>query len=348
MDEGAVRAAIASAVSASGEPLLAAEDVGRIVIDGAWLVVLLTSDRLAREGLARLHEHLRASFPQAAVELRRADTVYRGGAGFGEGNHVLAVFGGKGGVGKSTIAVNLALTLHAMGLAVGLLDADLNAPDIPHMLGLHPKKPPRGFGMKLSGSKVTAPSERMRPHERLGVELMSVGFAVPEGYAPMMTSRALVSMLLRHLLFDVGWSARIIVIDAPPGTGEELQVLAGELPLSGAIFVTTPQDLAQMDAERTLAFLSQHDVPVIGLVQNMAFMTCPHCDQEIDLYAQSRRLQDAGLRVLGRIPFDVELSKAADGGRPLVLGDPRGPIAYEFARIGAQVRGWLEARGDVA
>ncbi len=342
MDEAEVRAALGRLTAGSGELHLASEDVGSIVVDGEWLVVVLRKEGLSHEGLARVHGHLQREFTNAIVELRCGDVVYRGGAGFGEGNHVLAVFGGKGGVGKSTIAVNLALTLKAMGLAVGLLDADLNAPDIPHLLGLHPKQPPRGLGWKLSGPKIVAPSERVRSHERLGVELMSVGFVVPEGYAPMMTSRMLVSTLLRYLLFDVAWSARVLIIDAPPGTGEELQVMARELPLSGAVFVTTPQDLAQMDAERTLTFLTDNGVPVIGLVQNMAFMTCPHCDQEIDMYAQSRRLQDAGLPVLGRIPFDVRLSKAADGGRPLVLGDPRGPIAYEFARIGAQVRRWLD------
>ena len=117
-----------------------------------------------------------------------------------------------------------------------------------------------------------------------------------------------------------------------------------ELPLSGAVFVTTPQDLAQMDAERTLSHLREHGVPVIGMVQNMASLTCPHCTKPIDLYSQSTRLEDAGVRVLGRIPFDTRLSVTADTGLPLVLGDPQGPIAYEFARIGGAVRRWLAER----
>ena len=121
-----------------------------------------------------------------------------------------------------------------------------------------------------------------------------------------------------------------------------------ELPLSGAVFVTTPQDLAQMDAQRTLALLAEHGVPVIGLVQNMASLTCPHCQGEIDLFAASSRLADAGVRVLGRIPFDVRLSVTADRGLPLVLADPRGPIAYEFARIGGAVRRWLAERPTAA
>ena len=175
---------------------------------------------------------------------------------------------------------------------------------------------------------------------------MSVGFVVPERFPPMITTRRLVSSLLRYLIFEVAWSANVLLIDAPPGTGEELQVMARELPLSGTIFVTTPQDLAQMDAERTLALLAEHDVPVIGLVQNMASLTCPHCDQEIDMFAQSPRLADAGVSLLGRIPFDVRLSVTADQGLPLVLGDPRGPIAYEFAKIGSTVERWLREHQD--
>src|ERR1700687_3160209 len=117
-----------------------------------------------------------------------------------------------------------------------------------------------------------------------------------------------------------------------------------ELPLSGALFVTTPQDLAQMDAERTLSHLRDHGVPVIGMVQNIASLTCPHCAQAIDLYSLSKRLEDAGVLARGRIPFDTRLSVTADTGLPLVLGDPRGPIAFEFARIGSAVRRWLAER----
>src|SRR5581483_6201463 len=196
----------------------------------------------------------------------------------------------------------------------------------------------------LASASITPPSRRRQPQEAFGVEVMSVGFMVPEGRAPLMTTRPMVSALLRSSLFEMRWAADVLIIDAPPGTGQELQVMAQELPLSGALFVTTPQDLAQMDAERTLTMLTEHGVPVIGLVQNMSSLTCPHCEHEIDLFARSTRLAGAGVRVLGRIPFDVQLSVTADQGRPLVLGDPRGPIAYEFARIGAAVRRWLAGR----
>src|SRR5438093_11043541 len=123
---------------------------------------------------------------------------------------------------------------------------------------------------------------------------MSVGFVVNERAPLAATGRWLVSGLLRNLIFDVSWQADVILIDAPPGTGEEIQVMVRELPLTGAVFVTTPQDLAQMDAERTLSPLQQHAVPVVGVVQNMASLTCPHCSETIDLYSQSQRLEDAG------------------------------------------------------
>ncbi|HVC34752.1 MAG TPA: P-loop NTPase [Chloroflexota bacterium] len=342
LDEAAIRASLAGLNGPTGALLLAADEVVSVVIEDRWAAVVLGKDQVSVEFLRLVHDHLWRSFPDATFEVRTGSDVFRGGSGFGQGRHVVAVLGGKGGVGKSTVAVSLALTLSAMGLSVGLLDADLNGPDIPHMLGVHPRSGHRGLNWKLLTSTVTPPSQRPRPQERYRLEVMSVGFVVPERLPLAVTGRALVSTMLRYLIFGIAWSADVLVIDAPPGTGEELQVMAHDLPLSGAIFVTTPQDLAQMDAERTLGLLTEHGVPVIGLVQNMAGLTCPHCAQEIDLFSQSTRLTDAGVRVLGRIPFDVRLSVTADQGEPLVLGDPRGPIAYEFAKIGLAVRRALE------
>jgi ATP-binding protein involved in chromosome partitioning len=210
------------------------------------------------------------------------------------------------------------------------------------MLGVHPRGEHSRRDWRLAA--IRKPTQRRRPYERWGLEVMSVGFVVSERAPLAATGRWLVSGVLRNLIFDVAWQADIIVIDAPPGTGEEIQVMVRELPLSGALFVTTPQDLAQMDAERTLSHLREHGVPVIGMVQNMASLTCPHCSETIDLYSLSRRLEDAGVPVLGRIPFDTRLAMTADNGLPLVLGDPRGPIAFEFARIGGAVRRWLAER----
>jgi ATP-binding protein involved in chromosome partitioning len=337
-DAGEVRRAIGSLADADGSLLVPERAVGDVLVAPGWVAVVLKDERLP---LARVQAQLSRVFPGVEVEVRAGGRISRGGQGFGPRRHVVAVLGGKGGVGKSTVAVNLALTLSAMGHTVGLLDGDLNGPDIPHLLGVHPRKRPRG-DWRLAA--IRPPADRQQASRRLGLEVMSVGFVVNERAPIAATGHWLVSGLLRNLLFDVAWTADVVILDAPPGTGEEIQVMVRELPLSGGLFVTTPQDLAQMDAERTLAHLREHHVPVIGMVQNMAGLECPHCGHAIDLYATSARLQDAGVPIIGRIPFDTRLSVTADRGLPLVLGDPRGPIAYEFARIGSSVRRWLAER----
>jgi ATP-binding protein involved in chromosome partitioning len=342
VDEAGVREVIATLTRSDGSPAFGDTEISEIHSEDGWLAIVLGVEEVPRERLAQLHAHLTQACPGVEVEIRSGGRVFRGGYGLGTKRHVLAVLGGKGGVGKSTVAVNLSLTLAAMGLHVGILDGDLNGPDIPHMLGVHPRKERSSQDWRLAA--IRKPIQRRKPYERWGLEVMSVGFIVNERAPLAATGRWLVSGLLRNLIFDVAWQADVIVIDAPPGTGEEIQVMVRELPLSGALFVTTPQDLAQMDAERTLSHLRQHGVPVIGMVQNMASLTCPHCSQDIDMYSQSQRLQEAGVRVLGRIPFDTRLSVTADTGLPLVLGDPRGPIAYEFAKIGGAVRRWLSER----
>jgi ATP-binding protein involved in chromosome partitioning len=343
--EATIRSLISGLTTPDGSPLIDSDQVTTVTVEPDRVVVILTERPVPTATLSRIYAHLSGSLAAREIELRSGGRVFRGGYGFGEKRHVLAVLGGKGGVGKSTIAVSLSLTLAAMGFRVGVLDGDLNGPDIPHMLGVHPKQD-RSRG-RWRVSEIRGPDMRRKPYQRWGLEVMSVGFVLPERAPLAATGRWLVSGLLRNLLFDVAWEANVVVIDAPPGTGEEIQVMVRELPLSGALFVTTPQDLAQMDAERTLSHLQEHDVPVIGMVQNMASLTCPHCTEPIDLYGASNRLEQAGVRVLGRIPFDTRLSVTADRGLPLVLGDPRGPVAFEFARIGSAIRRWLAERDQL-
>ncbi len=341
MSEAAVRAALDAA---AGEPaLIDPGDIANIALADRWMCVTLAVEMAARDLLRRVHARLESVFPGTDVEVRAGSAVYRGGGGWGAGRHVVAVLGGKGGVGKSTVSVNLALTLAAMGLRAGILDCDINAPDLPHMLGVHLDEAPRRLGWQIASNRVRPPSERTRPEQRYGVEVMSVGFVVPERFAPRITSRLMVEHMLRALVFDVAWDADVLIVDAPPGTGEELQVIARDLPLSGALFVTTPQDLAQMDAERTLTLFREHNVPVIGMVKNMASMACPHCGERIDMFEQSDRLAEAGIDAIGEIPFDVRLSVNADRGVPLVLADPRGAIAYQFAKIATATRRWLQS-----
>lgn len=335
---------LTSVVDASGQRLVEPDRITAFAAEDGWLGVGVSVEP-SIDDLRRLYGALAEAF-DGSVEIRTPMRVYRGGRGFGEGRHVIAVLGGKGGVGKSTIAANLGITLSAMGMSVGLLDGDINAPDMPQMLGIRPIERPTRAMRTLFGQSILPPSRRQRPVVRHGIESWSVGFVTPEGVPPAWTGRLLIAGLLRHLVFDVAWDADVLLIDAPPGTGDEIQAMTRDLPLSGAVFVTTPQDLAQMDAERTLTLLKERGVPVLGMVQNMAALTCPHCGEPIDLFASSERLADAGVPILGRVPFDVQLSVSADQGIPLVLGNPRGPVALEFARIGAAVRKWIRGVED--
>ena len=181
VSEQRVRAAIASLTGPDGSPVMAEQDVSGVIIEHDWIAVLLSDQAVPVERLARLHSHLGRVFPGFEIELRAGGRVYRGGAGLGRRRHVVAVLGGKGGVGKSTVSVNLALTLSALVLRVGLLDGDLNGPDIPHMLGIHPRERPR---RDWRISEIRGPGHRRQPYERLGLEVMSVGFVVSE-HAPL-------------------------------------------------------------------------------------------------------------------------------------------------------------------
>lgn len=350
MDETAIRTVLREPISPDTHHVFSEQDILNVVVEDSWAAVALRSQEVSREFLAAVHHRLVTAFPNGAFEVRAGREIYRGGEGFGERRHVIAILGGKGGVGKSTTALNLALTLTAMGVPTGLVDGDVNAPDIPHMLNVHPGDDPEGrlANWHLWSTKVTPPSRRMRPRLHYGLEVMSTGFVIPERRPPSPRSGVEMAALLRVLTFEVVWTADILLIDCPPGTGEDLWATVHDLPLSGALFVNTPQDLAQMDAARTLTLLREHAIPVIGAVENMAFLICPHCEQEISLFPTSTRLVDAGIAVLGRLPFDVGLSAAADRGLPLVLAGRPGRIAREFATIAGKLRTWLRERDDAS
>jgi ATP-binding protein involved in chromosome partitioning len=331
-------AALDSVIGEDGLPLIARDRITAIHQEGSWLAITFGSPGPTRSVLAQAYDRLAEFWPDRTVELRAGNVVHRGGRGFGRGRHILAVLGGKGGVGKSTISVNLGLTLSAMGAKVGLLDGDLNAPDLHHLLGIAPPAEPRNELWDLWRTSVLPPSEWLRPATRFNVEVASLGLSLDESTAPTIVGRETIAALLRRLVFETMWTADILLVDAPPGTGEEVQAMLRDLPLSAAIMVTTPQDLAQMDAGRTISLLNDSGIPVIGVVLNMAALICPHCGDTIDLFRGSSRLEDDGLPVLGRIPFNTHLSAGADQGMPLVLGDQERTISREFVRIAVQTR----------
>ncbi len=342
IDTERLRAVLESVWGADGAPLLD-EGVHDIDQEGSWLAITLGSSAVSRSRLADVHDIVREQCPGQDIEIRSGNVIHRGGTGFGEGRHIVVILGGKGGVGKSTIAVNLAITLAAMDQRVGLLDGDLNAPDLHHLLGISAPEGVSDDQWDLWRTSVLPPSGWLRPVARYGMEVASIGLTFADTMAPTISGRETIAALLRRLVFETSWSANILVIDAPPGTGEEVQVMLGQLPISAALMVTTPQDLAQMDAGRTVSLLRSSGIPVIGMVQNMAYLPCPHCSKTIDLFSGSARLEDEGVPVLGQIPFDTRLSEGADQGTPLVLGDRQRSISLEFARIAAQTRAWLRA-----
>lgn len=245
---------------------------------------------------------------------------------------VVAVASGKGGVGKSTIAVNLAVGLAARGLRVGLLDADVHGPNVPLMLGVRRREAARGWSAFVplaTGSGATA-SRSMPPLERYGVKVMSIGLLVGEDQAAMLDNVETVGWLVRNLLTLVDWGELdVLLIDFPPGTSEPQATLLKTVVLNGVIFVVTPQDLALLDSTRALRAFQRSNVPVLGLVENMSYLRCPHCGERIEIFHRSdvQRPISTEIPLLAEIPLDPALSAAGDTGRPVLVTDPNSPQA---------------------
>jgi len=237
---------------------------------------------------------------------------------------VIAVASGKGGVGKSTVAVNLAVALAQAGARVGLLDADLYGPSVPVMLGLR------------DGRLRAGPDERMRPEEVHGLKVVSAGFMVPETDA-LIWRGAIVHKLIHDLLYDVDWDDReYLIVDLPPGTGDVPLSLHDAIAVSGVVLVTTPQQVALADVQRAYAMCVELALPVIGLVENMSFLACPHCRGHVDLFASGAATdlsEHLGIPLLGRIAFDPEIGFAAELGLPWVLARPDSPTAAALRQI---------------
>jgi ATP-binding protein involved in chromosome partitioning len=242
-----------------------------------------------------------------------------------EVRHTVAVASGKGGVGKSTVAVNLALALARRGLAVGLLDADVYGPSVPLMMGCQGEQPRLG------------PSGRtLIPFERWGVHFMSLGFLVDPGSAVIWRG-PMVMKALEQLLRDVEWGALdVLLLDMPPGTGDAQLTVSQRIRLAGAVIVTTPQDVALADAVKGVAMFRKVEVPILGIVENMSHFRCPHCSQVTDIFGsgggrdEARRL---GVPLLGEIPLEPAIRSAGDRGEPVVAGAPESASAAAFLEL---------------
>ena len=237
--------------------------------------------------------------------------------------YIVAVASGKGGVGKSTTAVNLAAALVQKGLKVGLLDADIYGPSIPRM-------------MAVTGKPQAREDKKLIPHERYGMAVMSMGFLIPED-APMIWRGPMVHSAITQLFRDVDWGERdILVVDLPPGTGDAQLTMVQSVALAGAVIISTPQDIALLDARKGLAMFQKTDVPVLGIIENMSYFQCPHCGGRSDIFSHGGARHEAeklNLPFLGEIPLDIAIRQNADDGMPLVLADPNGAIAAQYRAI---------------
>jgi ATP-binding protein involved in chromosome partitioning len=250
---------------------------------------------------------------------------------------IVAVASGKGGVGKSTVAANLALGLRANGLRVGVLDADIYGPSMPRMLGLAGQRPESRDGKILT------------PLENFGLRCMSMGFLVPEDTA-MIWRGPMVTSALQQMLRGVNWGELdIMIVDMPPGTGDAQLTMAQQVPLAGAVIVSTPQDIALLDARKGLNMFTKVDVPVLGIVENMSYFLCPHCGGRSEIFSHGGARQEAerlGTEFLGEVPLDITIRETSDGGTPITVAEPDNPHALVFRRIAARI--WEKVAGPDA
>ena len=256
----------------------------------------------------------------------------RGGEGIPGVKHLIAVASGKGGVGKSTTAVNLALGFQAIGLKVGILDADIYGPSQPRLLG-------------LTGRPHAADGNKLQPMMGYGLKAMSMGFLVEEG-TPIIWRGPMVVSALNQMLREVAWGELdVIVIDMPPGTGDVQLTMAQQVPLSGAVIVSTPQDLALIDARKGLAMFQRVDVPVLGIVENMSYFICPSCGERSDIFGHGGAENEAdklGLNFLGGIPLHMDIRATSDAGQPIVVSEPDSAHAKIYRDLAA--RTWTECQ----
>jgi ATP-binding protein involved in chromosome partitioning len=338
MDESAILRLLRAVAAPAGGDVVTANLVDSVSVTDGTVQVALRTDRAnlaAMEAVARQAEIVLRRDPgvrHAAVIL----TAHKQAAPAADARtipgvrHVVAVASGKGGVGKSTVAVNLAAALAQSGLRVGLLDADIYGPSLPRMLGAHGKP-----GLR---------DKTMIPMQAYGMACMSIGFLVPDDQA-MVWRGPMVMGALQQLLGQTDWGQLdVLVVDMPPGTGDVQLTLSQKVELAGAVIVSTPQDIALLDARRGVAMFAKVGVKILGVVENMSFFNCPHCGERTDLFGHGgAEAEAAKLHVpfLGAVPLLLDVRAAGDAGHPVVLSAPHSPAAEAFRAIAARVAAML-------
>jgi ATP-binding protein involved in chromosome partitioning len=284
----------------------------------------------ARRGVPPASAHRAPQSPHGSPMARQAPVEGVGA--------IIAVASGKGGVGKSTTALNIALGLRDLGLKVGVLDADIYGPSMPKLTGIREKP-------QLNDAK------RMIPISRFGLAVMSIGFLVEEE-TPMIWRGPMVMSAITQMLREVEWGTLdVMVVDMPPGTGDAQLTLAQQVPLQGAIIVSTPQDLALIDARRGLAMFTRVNVPVLGIVENMSYFQCPHCGTRSDIFGHGGARKEAtqlGVPFLGEVPLHMDIRATSDAGTPLVESEPNSDHAGIYRTIAAAIKDRLKIATSAA
>ncbi|MGB7257258.1 MAG: iron-sulfur cluster carrier protein ApbC [Pseudolabrys sp.] len=305
-----------------------AEDAVRAIPGVQSALVALTAERAA--GAPR-SAPTAPTAPAARAHAHPADKVQPGIPGV---DAVIAVASGKGGVGKSTTAVNLALGLRDLGLKVGMLDADIYGPSLPKLLAI--KEKPQTIG-----------GTRLKPISRYGLTVMSIGFLIDEE-TPMIWRGPMVMSAITQMLREVEWGTLdIMVVDMPPGTGDAQLTMAQQVPLKGAVIVSTPQDLALIDARRGIAMFRRVDVPVLGIVENMSYFVCPKCGTRSDIFSHGgarREAERLEVPFLGEVPLHMTIREKSDSGLPVVATEPDGEHAKIYREIAGKVLDQLKGK----
>ena len=307
------------------EPMRETAEAAIKAIPGVANAVVTLTAEAARETAGEAPARQHGTTPHGHGPARRSEPL----PGV---RRIIAVASGKGGVGKSTVACNLAVALAKLGLKVGVLDADLYGPSMPKLFGLT--------------QKPSVDGQELIPLERFGVKIMSIGFLIEEE-APVIWRGPMVTSALNQLLREVAWGELdVLVVDMPPGTGDTQLSMTQNVPLSGAVIVSTPQDLALIDARRGIAMFNKVHVPLIGVVENMSYFLCPHCGGRTDVFSHAGARKEAerlGVPFLGEVPLDAAIRENSDSGKPVVVGLPGSVHANAFVEIAQRVAATLEA-----